>query len=255
MRRFALLFCALSLGAALAPSLAPSPAHAQSTRQDREEAQRRKAERAKAEKEKQRKEDDRGPAPLATRRAEGPCPYVKVLYDAARQVTFKDNRESASAVTYAGEIEGVTSDCAYKADQPIKVSMNVLFSLGRGPQGEEPVNTFRYWVAVTERNKTVLAKEYFDLPVDFRLARGGDRLSVSQDLQNIVIPRAAATVSGSNFEILVGFDVTPEQAAFNRAGKRFRVNAGQTPQIQTQIQTQTQAPPAQGAAGSTPAKP
>jgi hypothetical protein len=32
-------------------------------------------------------------------------------------------------------------------------------------------------------------------------------------------------VSGSNFEILVGFEVTPEMAEFNRLGKRFRVNA------------------------------
>jgi hypothetical protein len=33
-------------------------------------------------------------------------------------------------------------------------------------------------------------------------------------------------VSGENFEILVGFDVTPEMADFNRQGKRFRINVG-----------------------------
>ena len=38
-----------------------------------------------------------------------------------------------------------------------------------------------------------------------------------------------ANVSGSNFEVLVGFDVTPEMAAFNQAGKRFRANAGAHP--------------------------
>ena len=37
---------------------------------------------------------------------------------------------------------------------------------------------------------------------------------------------ATQTTSGANFEILVGFDVTPEMAAFNRDGKRFRLNAG-----------------------------
>ena len=36
------------------------------------------------------------------------------------------------------------------------------------------------------------------------------------------------TTSGANFEILVGFDVTPQMAAFNRLGKRFRPNAGAT---------------------------
>ena len=34
------------------------------------------------------------------------------------------------------------------------------------------------------------------------------------------------TTSGANFEVLVGFDVTPQMAAFNRDGKRFRLNAG-----------------------------
>ncbi|RZJ85685.1 MAG: Tat pathway signal sequence domain protein, partial [Brevundimonas sp.] len=45
----------------------------------------------------------------------------------------------------------------------------------------------------------------------------------------IVIPRAGVDTSGGNFEILVGFDVTPEMAEFNRSGSRFRVNAGTTP--------------------------
>ncbi|WP_262422966.1 hypothetical protein [Brevundimonas denitrificans] len=41
-----------------------------------------------------------------------------------------------------------------------------------------------------------------------------------------MIPRAEETTSGSNFEILVGFEVTPEMAEFNRTGSRFRINAG-----------------------------
>ena len=32
-----------------------------------------------------------------------------------------------------------------------------------------------------------------------------------------------------NFEVLIGFDVTPEMVEFNRSGSRFRVNAGTTP--------------------------
>ena len=40
-----------------------------------------------------------------------------------------------------------------------------------------------------------------------------------------------AKVSGTNFELLVGFDVTPEMADFNRQGKRFRPDAGETAQV------------------------
>ncbi|WP_332653748.1 Tat pathway signal sequence domain protein [Brevundimonas sp.] len=161
-------------------------------------------------------------APLRRSAAAGPCPYVKILYDAARYVELTGDRVAASNVGYTGEIEGLTSDCAYQSDEPITVHTRVLFNLGRGPQAQGDARTYRYWIAVTERNKAVLAKEYFDLPVDFD---GASTASVSQD-QVVVIPRADATTSGDNFEILVGFDVTPQMAEFNRTGSRFRVNAG-----------------------------
>lgn len=161
-------------------------------------------------------------APLRRNAAAGPCPYVKILYDAARYVELTGDRVAASNVGYTGEIEGLTSDCAYQGDDPITVHTRVLFNLGRGPQAEGDGRTYRYWIAVTERNKAVLAKEYFELPVSFD---GGLTASVTQD-QTIVIPRAEATTSGDNFEILVGFDVTPQMAEFNRTGSRFRVNAG-----------------------------
>ena len=55
---------------------------------------------------------------------------------------------------------------------------------------------------------------------------GQDRLYRTEAIKQILIPRATPTVSGANFEVLVGFEVTPEMAAFNRDGKRFRPNVG-----------------------------
>jgi len=162
-------------------------------------------------------------APLRRRANAGPCPYVKILYDGARYVELSGDRISAGNVGFTGEIEGLTSDCAYQSDDPITVQTRVLFNLGRGPQAEGQARTYRYWIAVTERNRAVLEKTYFDLPVTFE--PGERTTSVTQD-QTIVIPRANETVSGGNFEILVGFDVTPQMAEFNRSGSRFRVNAG-----------------------------
>ncbi|MGV8929320.1 MAG: Tat pathway signal sequence domain protein [Brevundimonas sp.] len=161
-------------------------------------------------------------APLRRAAAAGPCPYVKVLYDAARYVELVGDRVIMANVGYTGEIEGLVSECSYQSDQPITVQTRVQFSLGRGPQAQGDGRTYRYWIAVTERNRAVLAKEYFDLPVNFD---GANSTSVTQD-QTIVIPRAAATTSGDNFEVLVGFDITPEMAEFNRSGSRFRANAG-----------------------------
>lgn len=163
-------------------------------------------------------------APLARRANAGPCPYVKILYDAARYVEFEGGRAAVANVGYTGEIENLAADCQYRGDDPIRLDMRVLFQFGRGPQAAGDQRTYRYWVAVTERNSAILAKEYFDIPVNFA---GQRTASVTED-RSITIPRAEATTNGSNFEVLVGFDVTPEMAEFNRTGSRFRVNAGTT---------------------------
>jgi hypothetical protein len=163
-------------------------------------------------------------APLPALRNAGPCPYVKVLYDAARYIDFKEQREASANVAYSGEIQGISAGCQYKDDEPIRVKMEILFELGKGPQATSDTKNYRYWVAVTKRNDLVITKEYFDLPVKF--PAGQDRVYATEEIGEITIPRATATTSGANFEVLVGFDVTPQMAAFNREGKRFRVNAG-----------------------------
>jgi hypothetical protein len=163
----------------------------------------------------------------------GPCPYVKALYDAARYVEFKDDQEASAAVAYTGEIEGISSACAYKGAEPIRVALQVLFDLGRGPQAASSHKTYRYWVAVTDRNHAVLAKETYELPVNF--PAGQDRVVVTESLGGVTIPRHDRDVSGGNFEVLVGFEVTPQMAAFNRDGKRFHVNAGQTAAAQAAL--------------------
>jgi hypothetical protein len=195
-------------------------------RQD-EEDQRRQAEAdADAKKKAKEKEWNTNPAPLPTIQNAGPCPFARALYDASRYVELKDGKEAAEAVGYTGEIEGVRATCAYRGGEPIHVQMNVGFGFGRGPQAQGGSKDYRYWVAVTVRNMAILDKQYFDVHATF--PSGQDRVEVTDHIQDIVIPRADAKVNGSNFEILVGFDVTPQMAEFNREGKRFRVNAGAT---------------------------
>jgi hypothetical protein len=163
-------------------------------------------------------------APLPQLRNAGPCPFVKVLYDAGRYVEFKGDREASAEVAWSGEIQKISAGCAYQDDQPITVAMDVLFAVGKGPRATGDSKTYRYWVAVTQRNRMVIDKVYFDLPVRFE--PGQDRVYAVERIDGLVIPRATLTTSGSNFEILVGFEVTPAMAAFNREGKRFRLDAG-----------------------------
>lgn len=216
MRRSLILIAAL-LGVAVTLPASAALAQGRPSDEDRQQED-------QAKKKKRDQEFGDIQAPLPQLRNAGPCPYVKVLYDAGRYVEFKDGREASANVAYSGEIQSISAGCAYKDDEPITLKMQVLFELGKGPQAEGSSKTYRYWIAVTQRNEAVIAKEYFNLPVRFQ--PGQDRVYVTEEVNQVVIPRAKLTTSGSNFEVLVGFDVTPEMAEFNRLGKRFRLNAG-----------------------------
>ena len=190
-----------------------------------EDDQRRQAQADEDAKKKQKeKEWATAQAPLPDQKNSGPCPFAKVLYDASRYIELKDGQESPAAVGYTGEIEKIQATCEYKGGEPIREHLAVGFAFGKGPMARSIHKDYRYWVAVTVRNLAVLDKRYFTVPADF--TRGADRVAYVDRLADIEIPRARPGVSGANFEILVGFDVTPEMADFNRLGKRFRVNAG-----------------------------
>ncbi len=156
----------------------------------------------------------------------GPCPRAFALYDASRIVEFRGDNESFANVGFTGEVNNVRSLCRYYETEPIVADLELTFDLGRGPAAAgERSATYEYFVAVMRKNVAVIEKQTFPLQVTF--PAGQDRVRVTDKVDRIVIPRNAETTSGENFEIVVGFNVTPEQRAFNAAGKRFRVSAGQ----------------------------
>lgn len=216
MRLALVSLIALTAVVAVAPN-----AYAQSDqRQRREQSDReqRDASRKALDREVERRE-----LPVPELANSGPCPYVKVLYDAARSIDFQGGRQASGAVAYSGEIQGLVSTCRYQDGEPIIVDMNVTFAIGKGPQASAKQKSFGYWVAVTDRNRSILGKEEYTVVADF--PGDADRVLVYERIAQVIIPRANDKVSGENFEVLVGFDVTPEMAAFNRQGTRFVVNA------------------------------
>jgi len=155
----------------------------------------------------------------------GPCPLLGVLYDASRLVEFKGADERFANVAFTGEMRGVRGLCRYTGSNPIEMSLDIDMAFGKGPAAEGDSRVYRYWVAVTRANMAPIEKQYFDVRVNF--PGNADRMAGTETIRRVVIPRANDTVSGANFEILVGFDLTPQQIQFNRDGKRFRVDVGQ----------------------------
>ncbi len=155
----------------------------------------------------------------------GPCPRAFALYDAARIVEMK-GADSFSNVGFTGEIGKIRSLCRYYGEEPIIADLEIDMDFGRGPSATGTEAVYEYFVAVTRKNVAVIHKEVF--PISVRFPEGADRVSRTEKIGKIEIPRAGENTSGVNFEIIVGFVVTDEQRAFNADGKRFRVSAGQT---------------------------
>lgn len=156
----------------------------------------------------------------------GPCPRAFSLYDASRIVEFRGEKQNFASVGFTGEIGKIRSLCRYYGTEPIEGDLELEINFGRGPAAaDQNTATYEYFVAVTRKNIGVINKVTFPLEVTF--PEGADRVRVVERVDKIIIPRASEGTSGENFEIIVGFELTPEQREFNADGKRFRVSAGQ----------------------------
>lgn len=155
----------------------------------------------------------------------GPCPLMGVLYDNARMVDFATAEQRYANIEFTGEMQGISGLCRYVDDDPITMNVDIEMAFGRGPAATSDRQTYRYWVAVTRRGIAPIEKAYFD--VDVRFPRGEAVVTRTERIERIVIPRATPDLSGENFEVLVGFELTPEQLQFNRDGRRFRIDAAE----------------------------
>lgn len=149
-----------------------------------------------------------------------PCPNIFVLDLASRFVDFGGDAPSLDAVRYSGEFDDVITSCRYYADTPIYAQAAFAVSVGRSDASKEETYNIRYFVAVTRTNRDVIAKEVYELPVRFK--RGERVVSLTQEIDEIVIPRAKSGTSGVNFEIAVGFALSEEQFRFNRSGDSLK---------------------------------
>ena len=153
----------------------------------------------------------------------GPCPEAFALYEASRLVEFKGS-EAYANIGFTAEIEKVRSLCRYFDDRPINADLSLDIAFGRGPAASGRTATYEYFVAVTRKDIEVIEKQIFPITITF--PQGVDVVELTENIGEIIIGRANENTSGANFEIIVGFELTPEQIAFNADGKRFRVSAG-----------------------------
>lgn len=158
-----------------------------------------------------------------------PCPGTGILHDAERVVQFESEAVRYANISFTGEITRVRGFCRYWDDRPIEMEVEIAFAFGRGPAASARSHEYRYFVAVTRKNLVTLAREIY--PLTIRFPERSDVVEANEVIERISIPRRSSDVAGENFEIVVGFELTPEQLAFNRSGQRFRANVADRPGV------------------------
>lgn len=148
-----------------------------------------------------------------------PCPNITVLSEAARMIDFA-GEERLEDIKWSAEVENVSLACRYVADKPIEASVKISMAFGKGPKADGAEHQFAYWVAVTRTNREVIEKKEYLVPVEFDNDEAIER--VEHEIEKIIIPRKDENTSGTNFEVVVGLLVTPQQAIYNRSGKSLR---------------------------------
>jgi hypothetical protein len=139
------------------------------------------------------------------------CPRVVVLRDAAEEVQLRpggrDLTDMVARATF-GQFDG---GCEYDdTGVDVEVTLQLISELGPAATGRQA--QFDYFVAVTDPQDVILAKEVFSTTIEF--PEGRNVAGVTEELrQRIPLDRLA---TGPAYDIILGFQLTEDQLDYNR---------------------------------------
>ena len=152
-------------------------------------------------------------APVANSKTQarvGACPSISVLADATRLAVMQSGQ-----VDFAAEIRMPELDCKV-ANATAKSSLSFWVKSAIAPTSQVGERSVPYFVAVIS-NGQVIDKKVFDLKLPF--SNGDHKVLVKESVARIDIPIASGK-QAEDYSVTIGFQLTPEQAAYNRTAQR-----------------------------------
>jgi hypothetical protein len=143
-----------------------------------------------------------------------PCPKVAVLSDAAHLTVYRDGPgRDLTDVVFEAELGRIAGDCVYKKrNTSVTVEMKLAVVARRGPADRDRAAVFEYFVAIVDSQSNVLARQEFRSQVTFRPEQ--TQLVSLEELEQVIPLKRDQP--GSDFDVLIGFKLTPEQVERNR---------------------------------------
>jgi hypothetical protein len=147
-----------------------------------------------------------------------PCPRVAALADAAHLTRYRDGPgRDLTDIVYEADLGRISGECIYnRRKTSVTVAMRLLITAKRGPADRDRLADLNYFVAVVDDQSNVLARQEFQSQLEF--APDQTQAGVQEELEQIIPLKKDQP--GSDFEVLVGFKLTPEQLQRNRGSAR-----------------------------------
>lgn len=154
------------------------------------------------------------------------CPRAAVIADAVRMTQFKPGAgEDPIDVDFTTEISDLASGCQFKQISEdrydLVVAVAPVLTTTRGPANEGRQARFFYFVSLVGPDQEILSKQQFDQEIRFlgnqrRVLTRLDDPPVTIDIPNIIPTEA------TNYDVLIGLQLTPAQLEFNRRQQQVR---------------------------------
>jgi hypothetical protein len=149
------------------------------------------------------------------------CPRVAVLSEAGSLTRYvPGSGTDILDIDFQGEIADLVAQCEFpdvKGTRQVLVQLAPVFVLSRGAANTNRKVDFTYFVSVV-RNEEILSKQLFMVSSEF--AGNRSRVVLKDDNPpidiDIPLPYRAAEYE---YEILVGFQLTPEELQRNQASR------------------------------------
>ncbi|MHB0706493.1 hypothetical protein ACX4MT_06105 [Roseomonas mucosa] len=151
--------------------------------------------------------------PLAN--AMAPCPAVSLLGEAADLTRYRGLGRDIPSMVLDARLTGYQAKCDYApGHKGLDVTLRLAMAAERGPAATTRTASLPYFVAVTTADEgRILAKANYTAAVEF--PANVNRVQTSGEEISIRIP-AATPGEAAQRQVLLGFQLSPEELALNR---------------------------------------
>ena len=148
------------------------------------------------------------------------CPATGVLAEAASVTKLKPGASAAAPkpadIAFQAEMSQAMLDCNYnRISNTLSLSLKFAVRASRGPGASGADPQLPFFVAIIDSDNNVLSKQVYN---SAPLMEGRANATYTESVSSFPVPLAMDR-RPSDYEILTGFQLTPDELAYNRLPK------------------------------------